>query len=625
MKIISPIAIAALALPNTHAKLDKTKPKHKLSTLFHKSNIDANAGSPASQSILDNVALARTKRRESRTGEVGGRRSGGRSFATDVMEKKTNIKRVDIVDTAMSRRSIIKEKNFKAAGAEAEVEDNTEENVEGGESRSVTAAVNNDEADEVSTLKYKSSAEEDETKAENEEVSPRDTIKQQRRGARHTESFKPDLARRAERRKERQERRAARAVAGGAGRRTASSGTMMTERQTRKAAAMASVLGGGSAQASSESATADETEAHDPSKRQRRTSSTPEARKPNPRPGRDRPTTSKEGEKGSRTLADKRSARELRQPSSRTKAGITINNPDQENHTTRNLKKSKKSSFSGSTSGSWSNDWDEYDCIVRLTNLSKEQWFSDIFWMVHSDKVVLPLWAYGFPVFDDLAVLATDGDPYELIDYYEWNNDGVLDVDAVRGPLENGESLFFGIPKSGSYDLFTMATSFIFSNDGFVSIDAGDIEDDATWFLWGLDAGVEANTQLCWTVQASSIDFPPNSECFYVDEDIADENDNSFPGEGYVFVHAGIHDLDDKNDLEDFLAFTCDDRDADSFVEYFWSLGFDDDHLLYDDDRGNNERDDQSFLDFVEKNDEYDNYILLQLAVDAGDFDEFCE
>ena len=315
MKIISPtIAIAALAaLPNTHAKLDKTKPKHKLSTLFHKSNIDANAGSPASQSILDNVALARTKRR----GEVGGRRSGGRRFATDVMEKKTNIKRIDIVDAAMSRRSIIKEKNSEAAGVEAEVEDNTEENVEGGESRSATAGVNNDEADEVSTLKYKSSAEEDETKAENEEVSPRDTIKQQRRGARHTESFKPDLARRAERRKERQERRAARAVAGGAGRRTASSGTMMTERQTRKAAAMASVLGGGSAQASSESATADETtEAHDPSKRQRRTSSTPEARKPNPRPGRDRPTTSKkEGEKGSRTLADKRSARELRQPS----------------------------------------------------------------------------------------------------------------------------------------------------------------------------------------------------------------------------------------------------------------------------------------------------------------------
>ena len=33
----------------------------------------------------------------------------------------------------------------------------------------------------------------------------------------------------------------------------------------------------------------------------------------------------------------------------------------------------------------------------------------------------------GDIVFDDLAVLATDGDPYELIDYYEWNNDGVLD------------------------------------------------------------------------------------------------------------------------------------------------------------------------------------------------------
>lgn len=245
---------------------------------------------------------------------------------------------------------------------------------------------------------------------------------------------------------------------------------------------------------------------------------------------------------------------------------------------------------------------------------------------MHSDKVELPLFEYGEPAFDDLALLAQDGDPDELIDFYEDNDDGVLDVDAEPGFIEEGDSIYFDIPKSGSYDLLTLATNFIFSNDGFVALDAVDIEDGAEWYLWGIDAGVEANTQLCWTVPATSEDFPPNSECYYIKEDIADENDNQFVGEGFVFVHAGIHDLDDKNDLKDFLAFTCDDNDADSFVEYFQEIGFDDDVLLYDDDRGRNERDDQSFLDFLEDNEEdYENYVIVEIALDAGDFDTFCE
>lgn len=247
--------------------------------------------------------------------------------------------------------------------------------------------------------------------------------------------------------------------------------------------------------------------------------------------------------------------------------------------------------------------------------------------MVHSDNIRLPLWAYGFPAFDDLAKLAQDGDPSELVDFYEDNDDGVLDVDAERGPIQEGESIFFGIPKSGKYDQLTLATSFIFSNDGFVSIRGEDIYDGAEFYLWGLDAGVEANTQLCWTVQAGVSDFPPNSECFDVKDNIADENDNSFPGEGFVHVHNGIHDFEGtKRDAQDFLKFTCDDLDVDSFVEYFQEIGFDDDFLLFDDDRGRNERDDESFLDFVEDNDDkYGDFIIFGIALDAGDFNQFCD
>jgi len=293
----------------------------------------------------------------------------------------------------------------------------------------------------------------------------------------------------------------------------------------------------------------------------------------------------------------------------------------------RDLKKSKKSSYSSKSAWSSDNSWgssDRYDCQVRMTNLTKKQVFSDIFWMVHSDKIRLPLWAYGFPAFDDVAKLAQDGDADDLVDFYEDNDEGVYDVDAVRGNIYEGESIFFGIPDHGQ---LTLATSFIFSNDGFVSIRDKDIEDGAEWYLWGLDAGVEANTQLCWTVQASAVDFPLNSECSTVKEDIADENDNAFIGEGFVHVHNGIHDFEDKKgDLQDFLCFTCDCLDVNSFVEYFRELGFDDDMLLHDDDRADNEKDDDAFLEYVEDNDdEYGNYIIFQIALDAEDFDDFCD
>lgn len=350
-------------------------------------------------------------------------------------------------------------------------------------------------------------------------------------------------------------------------------------------------------------------------KKQRRVASSSEARTPNPRPGR----------KTNKVVSARTSKNNVNKEEETNPAAPAVVHQPRPGYDKRDLKKSKKSSGSTTTT-STSGDGNEKTCEIRLTNLTKEQWFSDIFWMVHSDKVEqLPLFEYGKLAYDDLALLAQDGDPSELIDFFEDNDEGVLEVDAERGPLESGESIVFEIPKSGSYDLLTMATSFMFANDGFVAIDSGEIEDEAEWYLWGNDAGVEANTQLCWTVQATSADFPPTSECAYIKDNIADENDNEFPGEGFVFVHSGIHDLRDKNDLKDFLAFTCDDLDADSFVEYFYEIGFDDDYLLYEDDKGRFDRDDKDFLDVLEDYDDlYENYIIVEIALEAGNFNTFC-
>lgn len=314
----------------------------------------------------------------------------------------------------------------------------------------------------------------------------------------------------------------------------------------------------------------------------------PQARKPNPRP-----LPGKLTDKGGKPTGKKRDSRD------------------------RRLKKSKRDSYHSSSWDSWSGTEDT--CIVHMTNLTPRQQFSDIFVMTHSDKLYPRLFEYGNAAYDDLAALAQDGDTDELVWYYDgpYGDDHVYWVSSERGPIRAGESISFGIDASGSYDQLTLATSFIFSNDGFVAINGEEIYDGATFWLWGIDAGVEANTQLCWTVQASSNQFPVQSDC-YDNRQISDLNDNTILGEGFVHVHSGIHDLAGKADAKDFLSFSCDDFNANNFAEYFYEIGFDDDVLLrYDDDK--------EFLDYLSDNDDLQRYPIVDIALDSRNFFDFCE
>lgn len=331
----------------------------------------------------------------------------------------------------------------------------------------------------------------------------------------------------------------------------------------------------------------------------------PEPRKSNPRP-----PPSEVPERGGKPRPSGGARRDLQKDPSDV---LTTADLDK-----RELKKSKKGSYSGS--GSWSgNSYSGEDtCIVHMTNLTPRQQWSDIFVMTHSDKMYPPLFEYGDPAFDDLAALAQDGDTDELLWYYDsdWGDDFVYWVDSVRGPILPGESISFGIDASGSYDRLTLATSFIFSNDGFVAINGEEIYDGAVYWLWGIDAGVEANTQLCWTVQARDRDFPIQSACY--DDRLSNDNDNNIPGVGYVHVHSGIHDLDGKGDVKDLLSFTCDDLDANNFADYFATIGFDDELLLRLDD-------DREFIDYLRMNDDLQRYAIVDLALLARNFDTFCE
>lgn len=325
---------------------------------------------------------------------------------------------------------------------------------------------------------------------------------------------------------------------------------------------------------------------------------------PEPRKANSRPLPSEVVARGGKP---NRARRDLRDPSVLTTSGIDK----------RELKKSKKGSYSG---GSWSGGSGSEDtCIVHMTNLTPRQEWSDIFVMTHSNKLYPRLFEYGEAAFDDLAALAQDGDTDLLVWYYDgkYGDDYVYWVSEERGPIRPGESISFGIDASGSYDRLTLATSFIFSNDGFVAINGEEIYDGREFWLWGIDAGVEANTQLCWTVQASENQFPVQAEC--AKDNLSDVNDNSIiDSANYVHVHSGIHDLNGKNDVNDFLAFTCDDLYANSFSDYFSAIGFDDDVLL---DNNN----DQDFLEYLSKNDDLQRYPVVELALSSRNFDDFCD
>ena len=561
MRIVSPILTLASLVSGAAAAADKDgNIETKKRTIFHK--IDHLHKDDTTDALLNNVKTARRQRNASRSG-------------ASVMEKKTKIKMEDVAHNRLSRRSINKKKSKKGRMfSEPSASD-----VTGSASTTQEKGMSKDQATEVKSALV---AEEEKPTASTSGLRSTGGGEAPKKEFSFEEWEEPAAAKQAP----------AEALTMNGGGTMPNVQELMQQRRRNRAMDLVAKK--------ERKAKTHDVESTGRKSGQRRVASTPESHKPNPRPGRSKVSTTdkrqkKRGDMGPRRGYDK-----------------------------RDLKKSKKSSNSSSGSGS-SSSGSEKKCEVRLTNLTKDQWFSDIFWMVHSDKVDLPLFEYGELAFDDLALLAQDGDPFDLIDYYEDNDEGVLEVDYERGPLRNGESIVFEIPKSGSYDLLTLATAFMFANDGFVAIDAGEIKDGREWYLWGNDAGVEANTQLCWTVQAGYADFPPNSMCFDVDEDIADENDNAFPGEGYVYVHNGIHDLGDKRAVEDLLAFTCDDLDADSFVEYFQEIGFDDDFLLYDDDRGRNERDDQSFLDVLEDYDDlYQNYIVVEIALDSDNFRDFC-
>ena len=306
--------------------------------------------------------------------------------------------------------------------------------------------------------------------------------------------------------------------------------------------------------------------------------------------------------------------------------------------------------WEGGHGGGWGGGggWCGDQAWVTVTNLSFQQSFSEIFAMTATYDVTdhKPIYKFGDYANEALQELAENADADEMKDRYDKRH-GVeqvkvfSDFDFPKSKYDNkflqgGSKATFKVRTSGYGHYLSIAVGLPFTNDGAVVLEGVPIYDGAEYYVPPIDAGTEANIQTCWSVAAKQDDFPPRSVCYK--ENNANDNYNDIGGEGFVSMHRGIQDLDSNNELLDILEFIeCDEldiiEDDYQFAQYFWEVGFDD-YILFCDNPIDaffdwdkcDLYDDDEFLDNLDDlPDFYDKSLLIIIARESKDFDEFCD
>ena len=167
---------------------------------------------------------------------------------------------------------------------------------------------------------------------------------------------------------------------------------------------------------------------------------------------------------------------------------------------------------------------------VTVTNLTRGQIISPVLVATHSRRT--SFYELGEPASPELGILAEDGDNAPLR--------AVLDASSEVYETASGAA---GIPPGGSETilissvpnrpLVSLAGMMITTNDAFVSLDGAPLPliGKRTYFVPGLDAGTEANSESCMYVPG-----PPCGS--------GGVHDPS-PAEGYVHVSNGIQGIGD--------------------------------------------------------------------------------
>lgn len=188
-----------------------------------------------------------------------------------------------------------------------------------------------------------------------------------------------------------------------------------------------------------------------------------------------------------------------------------------------------------------SDDMDSTETLkLTIINESFNQPFGPFFVMVHSSDAE-PLYVRGKPASEPLALLAENGSPAELLDYYNNTmNYGVKSVASFSEgvPYFGGDNLQIEVEVSMRYPLVTIATMAINTNDCFTALNGMHLFPGQVVDVPGLDAGSEENNESCASI--------PGPGC----ADISTENVRSGNGEGFVHVHRGFFGIGDLPDAD---------------------------------------------------------------------------
>ena len=170
---------------------------------------------------------------------------------------------------------------------------------------------------------------------------------------------------------------------------------------------------------------------------------------------------------------------------------------------------------------------------ITVTNIAYLQPFGGFFVAVHNEDAD-PVFELGAAASPELAILAEEGSPNDLVTLYD-GAEGVLSAVGVPpgdGPLTRGESLTFTVEVNPFYPLVSFASMAINTNDCFVGVSGMTLWNGMEFTTPGYDAGSEENNELC-----SSI---PGPACPGDSGNSMDGN-----GEGVVHIHRGVFGIGD--------------------------------------------------------------------------------
>jgi len=169
---------------------------------------------------------------------------------------------------------------------------------------------------------------------------------------------------------------------------------------------------------------------------------------------------------------------------------------------------------------------------VTITNVTRGQSLTPALIVVHRPGV--ELFELGMPASPELVALAEEGNTGPFTSLLESMPD-VYSVATTGVLLMPGESVSVEIDTKGDFDRLTVAAMLIPTNDGFFAVQGVRLPNSqkgATYLAMAYDAGSEVNDELCASIPGPMLPFP-GPECGL--------GGSPGGGEGYVYVHPGIH------------------------------------------------------------------------------------